>query len=500
MRKSLLSGSGPWRTVLDWSVAAAPATTEIRIALGLRHADGTLQTDADRTVVAKLSLEIFVNRAGGRNTGGGWVSKGSRGSTAQLWWDNVLAVDPFDPDVWLTGEQELYRTEDSGDTWATVASYYAPHEDQQSVQFDPRNAGAVYLSNDGGVYRSSDGGLTWYVASISVAAEIAARRSLVRDLATAEFYRVGVQGNMAVGNLFHSGIIASDDLARGRWHGIEGHAWEFNYIYADPKRAGRFYVFHSVLAIRRYPGAGTPDDFVTIAPFRPYLQGADTSNPVGAIAIDRTPGSGAILVGAFPDPDGSNGYRLMMTVDGDLEPRLMPDGTVVDQPAWTVEVDNGLDPIVSVEFAPSEPTKAYAASASGSLFSKTVVVDPGPWQNLGSSGVRGVRQIAINPLHSERLYLIANDAFARSEDGGHTWPPVGSAPTSELNSIACDPRFGTRLYLGADIGVFVSDDEGETWSPFDIGLPNAEVLQIFVTAGYLYAVTHGRGLWRRLLC
>ncbi len=76
-----------------------------------------------------------------------------------------------------------------------------------------------------------------------------------------------------------------------------------------------------------------------------------------------------------------------------------------------------------------------------------------------------------------------------------------SSPTpSELNAIVCHPEIWDTVYLGADAGVFVSYDEGASWSPIDDGLPNAQVLQVLIDGNYLYAVTHGRGLWRRVIC
>lgn len=290
--KSVTAGFGPWTMMLPWSSASNPATTELKVALGYRNADGSLQTDANRTVVAKLSLQIFVSRNGGRPTGAGWVSKGDVGITSQLWWDNILAVDPFNPNVFLSGEQQLYRSANGGDNWNPITM---PHEDQQSVQFDRNTQGLVYMANDGGVFRSTDSGQTWIANPTTIADEIAARRSLVKNLATAEFYRVGVQNHVAAGNLFHSGLIAASAVGSALWEGIEGHAWEWAYVFADPKRIGRFYVFHGQLARRRYPGTGT-GDFVNIATFQPYISDASTSRPVGAIAVDARPGSQVILV------------------------------------------------------------------------------------------------------------------------------------------------------------------------------------------------------------
>jgi hypothetical protein len=73
-------------------------------------------------------------------------------------------------------------------------------------------------------------------------------------------------------------------------------------------------------------------------------------------------------------------------------------------------------------------------------------------------------------------------------------------PSSEINSIVTRPGSATTVYVALDVGVFVSYDEGVNWHPFDADLPNAEVLEIMWSNGLLYAVTHGRGLWRRRPC
>ncbi|HEX8904321.1 MAG TPA: hypothetical protein VF771_05735, partial [Longimicrobiaceae bacterium] len=461
---------------------------------GHRNADGSPQGDAHRTVVAKLGLELFVNQRGGRTTGGGaWVSLGTRGDASQLWWDNVLAVDPFDPGVILTGQQELYRTGDGGATWSTVATYYSPHEDQQSLVFDPANRGVAYLSNDGGVFRSTDSGRTWYVEGADVATEIASGRSLVKGLVTAEFYKVGVQFDAAVGNLYHSGIIGSTAIGGSQWAGIEGHAWEFRSVYSDPRRVGRFYVFHGALGRRRFPGTGN-SDFVNFGEFTPY-------DAVGALAVDTRPGSNIILVCAIPTA-GSDRSRLMMTTEGDREPRVLADGTVVDQPAWTVALEVAGDAVASVRFAPATPGTAYAMSAGGRVFRKDDIDAADAWAEQGRWAVGGVLQMAVNALHSERLYAITQRRFARSTNGGTDWTETAAAslPPSEFHSLIAHPTVPEILFLGATVGVFASHDEGRTWAAYDEGLPNAAVQQIFTNGSYLYAITHGRGLWRRQLC
>jgi len=494
LRKSTTLGLGPWATMLPWSRATSPSSTMTKIALG-RVRGGTSETDTTRTVVVKFASEVFINRRGGRDRGTDWVSAGARGGNGYGDWCHAVAVDPFDADVILAGQQELFRTDDGGGTWTTVASYYAPHEDQQSIAFDPVHRNVVYLSNDGGVFRSIDDGVTWIGSGTSVSDEIVARRNLSRDLATAEFYRVGLSGNRALGNLYHSGIIGSSAFPSGTWDGVEGHAWEFNNVYADPKRPTRFYVFGGSLIRRRYPGLGT-QDFAQFGAFVPHAGAAQ-----GAIGVDTRTGSNTIIAGA--DADGVNPARLMIALDGDREPILAADGaTWTNLPAWAVAFTNGTDQLVAVSFAPSAPGKAYVISDAGLVFRKADVNTAGGWAQPGQWATSGVRHLAVNGVNDDRLYAITSGRVARSPDGGASWVEVGTGtlPASPFHSIVAHPWKGTTLYVAAENGVYVSTDEGDTWGAYDQRLPNAAVQQLYWSGGSLYAVTHGRGIWRRTPC
>lgn len=503
--KSYSSGYGDWgSSILDWSVANTPSSAWIELDIGYRHVDGSLQDDASRTVVVKFGDEIFINQQGGTGGEDAWESKGKRGGNGYGDWCHALAIDPFNPDVILAGQQELYRTTNGGDTWNKVATYYRPHEDQQSVAFDRSNQNIVYLANDGGVFKSEDNGETWWVEDESVADAIADKRNLNLSLVTSEFYRVGVHTNNALGNVFHSGLIGSNNLDTARWRGREGHAWEFNYVYAHQKFNGRYFVFSSDrVLIRQLDVSGLIGfNLRLFGEFRPYTNGSGTSTVVGAITVDMRPTSNTILVGIYPDTPSGAGYRLMRTLEGDNVPTKNPDNTWNDVPNWDTVIDNGSDPIVSVQLSRSTPGMGYAISKSGITFKKDEVNDPGDWDEVGQWNRSNIRQMAINPVNANRIYAISSSRFARSFDGGLTWTEHGAAtlPNTEFNSIITHPRNESLLYLGADIGVLVSADNGDTWSLFDTDLPNSEILQIFWVDNFLYAVTHGRGLWRRRIC
>ncbi|WP_225854005.1 glycosyl hydrolase [Micromonospora sp. AMSO31t] len=85
----------------------------------------------------------------------------------QAWYNNFIEVDPSDPRHVYLGLEEVYESEDGGDSWKTVGPYwnfYFPcfditdptggcppttHSDQHSIAI---SGGRVLVGNDGGVY------------------------------------------------------------------------------------------------------------------------------------------------------------------------------------------------------------------------------------------------------------------------------------------------------------------------------------------------------------
>ena len=86
----------------------------------------------------------------------------------QGWYDNVIAVDPADPNVVWAGGIDLFRSSDGGANWG-VASYWwfekgvdaqYAHADHHVIKFHPGYDGTtnktMYVANDGGVFRTDD--------------------------------------------------------------------------------------------------------------------------------------------------------------------------------------------------------------------------------------------------------------------------------------------------------------------------------------------------------
>jgi photosystem II stability/assembly factor-like uncharacterized protein len=519
-----------WRLVLPFAVAAQPSRQMIRLALGHRKADGSPQTDRNRTLAVKFGREVFTSLDGGRTQPAsrgrrgddGGVASRSDSGTSTGEWCNVLAIDPHNPDIILAGQEDLYKTTDGGATWRRIVgndNAAAPdglgnpgrliHEDFQDIRFDQDVPGLAYIACDGGVYIYKDGRVS-DPSGGDVNTEAFEERNL--NFATSQFFRVAVQGDLAVGNLDHNGLKGTTDVASGVWRKANkfggNNALEFSFVYADPKRANRFYVFYvskdeNHLRRLRFPSL-VREDFIQYAPFVPFTAGRSRSLPVGPVAVDMRAGSDTLLVCA--NKSDREGFRLMMTTEADVEPTLDAARVAVGLPSWNTAIDNGrIHPLVSVTFAPSSPGTAYVISANGVVSTKPDVnvgaVDA-DWEVRGQWLQSDVRQLVVHSQFEEKLYAISGTSFGRSTNGGRTWPSAGitSPPGTELNSIVVHPHDPFTLFIGADSGVFVSRNDGENWSPFDDRLPNAEVTQVFIERGRLYAVTHGRGLWRRKIC
>jgi hypothetical protein len=120
-----------------------------------------------------------------------------------------------------------------------------------------------------------------------------------------------------------------------------------------------------------------------------------------------------------------------------------------------------------------------------------------------------VSSLAFDPYDAQVVYAtyagFGGAHVWRSNDRGETWEPIdgsgdGALPDIPVHSLAIDPRDTRRLYAGSDLGVFVSLDGGASWMAEREGMPAAVTEAVVLTragaAVYLYAFTHGRGVFR----
>ncbi len=85
-----------------------------------------------------------------------------------------------------------------------------------------------------------------------------------------------------------------------------------------------------------------------------------------------------------------------------------------------------------------------------------------------------------------------------TDNGGKSWQDI----SGNLPDIASDALVmsGGRLALATDAGMYTATQghgSRTSWSRLGKGLPNASVNDVTPGPnGYIYAATHGRGIWR----
>jgi DNA-binding beta-propeller fold protein YncE len=84
------------------------------------------------------------------------------------------------------------------------------------------------------------------------------------------------------------------------------------------------------------------------------------------------------------------------------------------------------------------------------------------------------------------------------ESGTASWNDIsGNLGDQPILGVAFDPQTG-RLYAATDYGVVVRESGASAWGTAGSALPPVAVYQLVIDSASrsLYAVTHGRGIYR----
>lgn len=98
--------------------------------------------------------------------GGGWVCKSDDGGlnwtvviTHQVLADSI-ATSALDPSLVYVGGKGLYRSQDGGDSFVSLASSL-PFSQVEAVAIHPTNPLTAYVSTETGIFKTNDGGDNW---------------------------------------------------------------------------------------------------------------------------------------------------------------------------------------------------------------------------------------------------------------------------------------------------------------------------------------------------
>jgi photosystem II stability/assembly factor-like uncharacterized protein len=134
--------------------------------------------------------------------------------------------------------------------------------------------------------------------------------------------------------------------------------------------------------------------------------------------------------------------------------------------------------VLSLAFAPSNPTFVYAGTLGGGVSRS---VDSGRTWIAANAGLTDpvVNALAVFPGDHRVVWAATESGLYRSLDAGHTWTRVY---LEQVDAVAVDPDNASIVYIGTRDRMFRSGNGGATW------LPMGETLVPFETRFWVPAL------------
>jgi regulation of enolase protein 1 (concanavalin A-like superfamily) len=334
------------------------------------------------------------------------------------------------------------------------------------------------------VYRAPDLALLTSVAA-------ARYEELNNNLAVTQFY--GAAGNPATGVIV-GGTQDNGTLVYNPSTGAEGWTPMFGgdggFAAADASNPDYLYGEYVYLQIHRSSNGG--------------LSSAYIFSGIGDAGSDSVPRSNFIAPFIL-DP---NEPRRMLAGGTEL---WRSDDVRAATPVWK-SIKPGVGNFISaIAVAPGNSNVVWVGHNNGDLFRTLngtaaaptwTKVDPTTFPN------RFITRITIDPFDASVVYVsfggFVDHNIQRTGNAGVDWFDATGTGTTGLpfvpvRDVEVDPTDSNVLWAGTELGVFASRDRGVTWDTTQDGPANVSVDELFVLDGWLYAVTHGRGLFRHRL-
>jgi hypothetical protein len=432
----------------------------------------------------------------------------------QAWYNEVLTVDPNNPDHVYAGLEEVFESTNAGSTWVTASPYWnytlaceqttagcpnTTHPDQHAMMITD---GKIVIGNDGGVYSRP----------LSDDAEDGQWSDLNATLRTMQYYdaRAGQLpggGTQAVGGMQDNGTSVISDQTTQMSEAAGGDGFD---VVVDPANANNWVGEYTDGTMYSTTDGGH-SFFDTVSP-----------TCIGQEELGLTPRSDCDPNARFVTPLIQDQQNPDVWVTGGEFVWVTKDGwntSCTDTAcSWAPEFDLGAGKAVTALSSANNGSVIYAAWVGGGgnpgpAFADGIATNyGGTWHQVNMTGLpnRYIAGVTVDPSNPAHAYAIFNGYSRRfvpgggvghvfeTWNGGQSWTDI----SGNLPDIASDALVLShgQLALATDGGVFTAR-EGQgantTWSRLGDGLPNAAVDDLTMGPnGYIYAATHGRGIWR----
>ncbi len=421
-------------------------------------------------------------------------SSGATGAYTAGWFDNTIAVHPFDENVVFVGGVNIYRMDiDPVNSlrsstlsafWLSgtgVPRVHADHHDLQMLPIDETTGSFQILNtNDGGVALSPDGGVNW--------------TSIVGQNTT-QFYGV----DKKPGEDVYIGGTQDNGTWRSSSSPGPGSPWNFVVGGDGFEAAWNALRPNEVIASNQNGGyAKSVDGGFTFSPiptaragFSPFISKIASSDidpdlvfTVGFNGVNRSDDFGESWV-LTPIQGNWIGYRPFDNIEISLaDPKVVWISSRLD-----------IDP-------PSGVRGGNHVSTDGGL-TFTEISANFPPNVTESSG------IGTHPLDRMTAYYLfsapGRPKVLRTTDLGATWEDLSGFdgtgtssngfPDVATFSLVVMPFNTDIIWVGTEIGLFISEDGGGTWNLADNGFETVSIFDMKIVDDQVVVATYGRGIW-----
>ena len=416
----------------------------VRIALTKQEPDKVVITHANSLIVSKDSGETFPATYALPET-----------NNAQQ-----VAINPNDPEDYIVGYFELFRTRDGGSSYTQICQWLGNnglpliHVDMRNVHINPLQEDRIYFCHDGGVdvYNVDTGEFT----------------NLSDGLIITQFYDIAVsqtEPNVVSGGSQDNGSMYRDES--GTWDDLAGTG-DGMITEIDPNNADVIFWEFQFGGLRRFNGSSS----MGIAP-----TGED--------------GNGAWITPFRLDP--SNSERIIVGYRNVYESHNQGD-------TWTRisdELANGSN-LNHIAISKMNGERVYAIQARN-LYVKAIDSDEWTTKSLPANGVT---DIEVDPSDMNKIVITvggyANGSkIFTSNDAGDTWINIsGNLPNVRFGAVEYYTDIENALFIGSEAGVFYRGDSSEDWILYG-RLPHTRVndIEIQYSEQKIRVGTYGRGVF-----
>ena len=400
---------------------------------------------------------------------------GSSSEYNQGFYNLALDASDTDPDKFMVGFLNLFKSEDGGATFIRWGGYGGgpgwQHPDIQDIDI-----------NGDDVWVSSDGGLNKYEANFSN------HEAKNVGIAGSDFWGFdgGWNEDVMTGGRYHNGNTATiyGTYPNGEFIRLGGAEATTGYVHP----AGGRRVMHSDISPKVLPVTVTGP--VSGFSFTTYPNEGYAGNNENTSEIE-------------PDPRCYNHlyigqqHTLQKSLDGGLSwKEIAVFGSDETRIVTGIEVGrNNPDVIYCVQNAGN--SKLWKSTDGGQNFTAT---------SLPPGAVSGAF-ITLDPLDENHLWFAWNRGGASSTkvfettDGGTAWTNL-TTPTLDGHHVEQIQHIGGTdggVYLATDLGVFYRSQSESDWVACSEGLParaSINRLELFYAKSKVRIATYGRGIWQ----